>query len=228
MIFELVSFSIFAVITGIRHGIDSDHIAAIADMVGMESEKTRQLKMGITYSLGHGSIVLVIGLLAIFLGTRLPESVLSFLEFLVGASLLVLGGFILFSVFKQKKEYQFQSRLQIFLKIAERLFKRKFEISKWGVLGAFSIGILHGIGAETPTQVLIISTSLGFDNLAFAVLLLLLFTIGVIFSTIFITYAASWGFMKARFKRGVYIFIGSLTGVYSLFLGISIMERWFS
>jgi len=227
MLLEIVSFTAFALFIGFRHGMDSDHVAAIADMVGAEKQRARQIKMGVMYALGHGAIVLVIGLLAVLLGSRLPESFLGAMEVLVGVSLLVLGMFILYSVFKQRERYEYQSRLEILYTLIARLLKkdqRKLDLQKIGIVGAFLIGVLHGIGAETPTQVMLISSSVGLNNLLFASLQIILFTLGLLAATVLVTYAASWGFMKAGTKRKLYILLGTLTGGYSVLLGISIIQ----
>lgn len=227
MVIELVSFSLFAILIGFRHGMDSDHIAAIADMVGAENQRNRQLRMGITYALGHGSIVVIIGLLAIFVGARLPEEILSMMEFLVGFSLLLLGGFILVTLFRQRNHYEYQSRWQIVSGALAKLLNKKrideTRVSKIGIVGAFVIGVLHGVGAETPTQVLLLSSSIGMDNAVAAGMQLVLFTFGLLIATILVTYLASWGFMKSQFKRRAYLLLGSITGVYSVSLGISII-----
>lgn len=227
MVFELVSFSLFAILIGFRHGMDSDHIAAIADMVGAEHQRNRQLRMGITYALGHGAVVVIIGLLAIFVGARLPSELLSMLEFLVGFSLLLLGGFILFTLFQQRNQYEYQSRWQIISGMLAKVLNKKGQdesnVSKLGIAGAFVIGVLHGVGAETPTQVLLLSSSLGLDNMVAASMQLVLFTVGLLIATILVTYLASWGFLKAQFKRKAYLVLGSITGLYSVGLGISII-----
>lgn len=229
MLAELFSVSLFAVLIGFRHGMDSDHIAAIADMVGSERERKRQLQMGITYALGHGSIVAVIGSAAIILGTRLPQGLLDAMELLVGYSLLFLGGFILYSICRQKEEYHYQSRWEILYEMAAKLFNRRkkeaMNVSRIGVFGAFAVGVIHGVGAETPTQVVLISSSVGLDNTAAAVVQLFLFTFGLLVATILVTYLASWGFLKAGFKRVAFIFLGLITGSYSVLLGISIIFR---
>lgn len=228
MVLEMLSFTFFAVLIGFRHGMDSDHVAAIADMVGAEQQRSRQIRMGVMYALGHGAIVLVIGMLAILVGTRLPESFLNAMEFMVGLSLLVLGLIILWSIFRQKEGYVYKSRWELVYQAIARMFRferSKLHMQKVGILSAFCIGILHGIGAETPTQVMLISNSMGLNNLFFASMQIMLFTLGVLGATVLVTYAASWGFMKAALKRRVQLMLGTLTGGYSLILGFIIIQN---
>ncbi|GAB7387056.1 hypothetical protein BSNK01_08920 [Bacillaceae bacterium] len=225
---EWVSFSFFAMLLGFRHGMDSDHIAAIADMVGAEKQRDRQLKLGIMYAVGHGAIVLAIGFLAIFAGARLPEGFLRAMEFGVGMSLLLLGMFILYSLVRRRDEFAYHSRWQLLSLALCRLLRRKApaegRLLPFGVISAFVIGIIHGIGAETPTQVLVISSSAGLSNSLLAAAQLFLFVAGLLAATILVTYFASWGFMKANVKRKLSVVLGTLTGLYSVALGLSILS----
>lgn len=220
MIAEVLAFTSFAILIGFRHGMDSDHIAAITDMVGAEHERNRQIRMGMMYAIGHSLVVLIIGLLVILLGTRLPERLIESMEFLVGLSLLVLGGYILYSLIRTRNDYHHKSRWEIAYQGIKKILPWKTpNLTKFGILGAFIVGILHGIGAETPTQVMIFTYSAGLENLTLSIAQLLLFVMGLLIATGLVTYLASWGFMKAKFKRKVYLLLGAVTGIYSIVLG---------
>ncbi|MGM0873762.1 MAG: High-affinity nickel-transporter [Bacillota bacterium] len=223
---ELFTFSLLAILIGMRHGMDGDHIAALADMIGREKQKLKQYSLGVMYSVGHGLIVLIIGLLTIYVGVRLPEGAYGILELLVSFTLILLGGIILHSVIKHQHEYEYKSRISIVFGFLEKLTSReegKRLTSKpftLGILGAFIIGLIHGIGVESPTQIAIISNAVGLDNITAATLHLILFVFGLLISTIAFTFLLSWGFLKARVKKILYIVLGLLTGMYSVGLGL--------
>lgn len=221
---EILTFSSLAILMGFRHGMDSDHIAAITDMVGAKTERRQQLRMGMMYSCGHGFIVLVLGMMAILFGTHLPKGLLDSMETLVGVSLFILGSYILYSICRGKKEYQYESRFELATRGLNRLLPVRIQgPSKAGMVGAFCVGILHGIGAETPTQIALLSSSLGFHNFLLSATQLLLFTFGLLLSTTLVVFLASWGFMKTRFKQHAYLVLGAITGLYSVVLGISMI-----
>jgi high-affinity nickel permease len=230
---ELLTFALLAILIGMRHGLDSDHVAAIADMVGSEVHRKRQISLGVMYAIGHGIIVLIIGLLTLYVGTRLPENAQNMLEVLVSITLLLLGGFILFSIIKSKKDYEFKSRFKIMyeflLKLTKKLGRKEIKVSPigLGIAGAFIIGIIHGIGVESPTQIAVITSAVGFNDTTAATAQLVLFVIGLLVSTICMTFLLSWGFMKAKFKRKLYIVLGSITGIYSIGLGVSMLLELF-
>ncbi|WP_202081140.1 High-affinity nickel-transporter [Caldalkalibacillus salinus] len=218
---ELMSFALFAIMVGMRHGVDGDHIAAIADMVGSEEEKSRQVTLGVMYACGHGMMVLFVGLLTIFFGTRLSSPVQQWMEGLVSLTLIILGGVIIYSVYRTKKDDQLKSRITLIQEwLTAKLPSASFSPVKMGAVGAMIVGIIHGIGVESPSQIAIISSAFGLDTYSAATIHLLLFVVGLLFSTILVTLLLSWGFIKARFKRHLYMVLGLITGVYSIGLGL--------
>lgn len=232
---ELITFALLAVMIGIRHGIDGDHVAAIADMVGSEEQKRKQVSLGIMYAIGHGFIVLIVGLVSISIGLELPHATREFMEVLVSLTLIILGAFIMYSIIHQKKGYEYKSRIKIvydFLaklmsKMKLRTKEKKVSSLKLGVISSFIIGIIHGIGVESPTQIALLTNAVGLNNVTAATMQLLLFVLGLLISTICITFCLSWGFLKTQLKRRLYILLGSITGMYSLGLGVSmILEIW--
>ncbi|KAB1188174.1 MULTISPECIES: sulfite exporter TauE/SafE family protein [Haloferax] len=80
-------------VIGIRHALEADHLAAVATMV--EDDGNPSL-VGASWGVGHSIPIVVVGLLFVALGVRLPESVTHFFELAVGAILVVLGGRMLF------------------------------------------------------------------------------------------------------------------------------------
>ena len=59
---------------GLRHGVDWDHIAAITDVTGTQPERLKALRLGTLYALGHASVVVALGLAALWAGSTLPDS----------------------------------------------------------------------------------------------------------------------------------------------------------
>ncbi|WP_071460707.1 HoxN/HupN/NixA family nickel/cobalt transporter [Bacillus massilinigeriensis] len=229
---EILSFAFLAILIGARHGMDSDHVAAIADMVGSEGNKSRQISLGIMYALGHGLIVFLIGLLTLFVGARLPKGAQNSIEMLVAITLLLLGGFIIYSIFKNRNSFEPKGRFTMMYdgltSIAKRFgFSGRKKISplKIGIIGAFLIGVIHGIGVESPTQIAAITSAGGFDSIAAATAQLVLFVVGLLISTILMTFLISWGFMKSRLKRQIFIALGSVTGLYSIILGSAMIAE---
>jgi len=89
----------------------------------------------------------------------------------------------------------------------------------YGRATAFAVGVLHGIGAETPTQVLIFLTVAGAGGKAAGILLLGCFIAGLLTSNTLIAAASAFGFVGATRKFWLYATISIATATFSLVIG---------
>ncbi|MDQ0876591.1 high-affinity nickel permease [Paenibacillus sp. V4I3] len=230
----LIIFS--SLILGFRHGVDWDHIAAITDLVGVETRAKHGMLLATMYSLGHGLVILVLGFIAIGLGKNIPEWIDSTMELLVASTLILLGIWMFITLVRQWNGFELRSKWSVALEglrqikyvIASKLLKKNIvQVSSSkktvGRAGAFLVGIIHGFGAETPTQILLISTAAGMSTIFLGGSVVFSFVIGLILSTSMIALLAVIGFLKARLRLSVYRIVGCLTASYSLVLGIMIL-----
>ena len=258
---------------GFRHGIDWDHIAAITDITGSQEERRQAMLFGTLYALGHALIVLTLGLLAIAIGERLPESVDNVMTRVVGATLLLLGIYVFVSLIRHGRDFRLRSRWMLVfagVRKAVRWAKGKvggagsrpreqsaaltqpvavetpgdIESPSWhhghhgrpghhhharpepddtfmnyGRATAFGVGMIHGIGAETPTQVLIFLSAAGAGGTGVGVLVLLAFIVGLLASNTLITLGSAMGFLRASKNFPIYDGVAIVTGVFSLVIG---------
>jgi hypothetical protein len=84
---------------------------------------------------------------------------------------------------------------------------------------AFGIGMIHGIGAETPTQVLIFVTAAGAGGKGTGFLLLLAFLIGLLSSNSAVACAGVFGFLGAARNFRLYVAVSCITALFSLVIG---------
>jgi hypothetical protein len=85
---------------------------------------------------------------------------------------------------------------------------------------AFLVGMLHGIGAETPTQILIFTAAAGAGGEAAGVAVLSAFLVGLMSSNSLITIGSAFGFLQASKNFTLYATVAVITGVFSLVLGV--------
>ena len=86
---------------------------------------------------------------------------------------------------------------------------------------AFGIGMIHGVGAETPTQVLIFLTAAGVGNKGTGVLLLACFLIGLLAANTVVALAGTAGLVGVRGNRHVYVAVSLLTAVFGGAIGLA-------
>jgi high-affinity nickel-transport protein len=92
-------------------------------------------------------------------------------------------------------------------------------MDQYGARTAYGVGLIHGIGAETGTQVLVIATAVGAGTKLMGVAALMAFVVGLLISNSFVTLATTAGFVSSQRRQEIYVFAGVLAAVFSLVVG---------
>ena len=156
---------------GLRHGIDWDHIAAISDVAGSQKNRRRSMWMGTLYALGHAAVVVTLGLVAIWLGTLLPDWVDGYMEIAVGITLLLLGAWLIWTMARNRGRLVLRSRWMLLFDAAKVGYRKVLgkpalapedqKNREYGSGASVSIGIIHGFGAETGRQARLLAAAAG-------------------------------------------------------------------
>jgi hypothetical protein len=96
----------------------------------------------------------------------------------------------------------------------------------WGTSGAVTsvaVGALHGIGAETPTQVLLLAAAATAGGAAPGMLLLGAFLFGLFLSNSVVGLTVALGFLGASRNFPLYAIVSVLTGVGGMTVGILLL-----
>lgn len=240
-----------ALALGLRHGLDVDHVAAILDIVGASNNNDSLLKSSsrpliacLFYACGHALAVIVLGVVAISFSYTLPAWVDPIAERVVGLTLILLGFSVLYSVIRQmmqgEADISYQSRGKLVLSLLESLRESlrkslkdlifvpagngQFSPQRGGIYtsnAAFAIGVLHGIGAETGSQILLL-TAVASTNRSLGALMLVMFVVGLITCNMIVAVLGNVGFASALQKRtkAVIIALGLSTAIFSLATGV--------
>ncbi|MBT7003292.1 MAG: hypothetical protein HOA06_01035 [Chloroflexi bacterium] len=216
---------------GLRHGIDWDHIAAISDVTSSQSNHKRSLLMGTLYALGHAAVVVVLGMLAIWFGTLLPEWVDGYMEPVVGITLLILGAWLIWSMARNNGRLVMRSRWMLVFDLVKSSY-RKINRNKpgkelatgnakreYGSGASLSIGVVHGIGAETGSQALLLAAAAGATSALTGSFLLIAFVVGLVLSNTLIAVATTTGLIGADRHHKFHTALGIVIAVFSIVLG---------
>ena len=86
--------------------------------------------------------------------------------------------------------------------------------------GAVGIGAIHGIGAETPTQVVVFLAAASAGGVMAGLAVLLAFVVGLVIANSVITFASVFGFASASRRPAVQIGLGVFTAAMSIGIGV--------
>jgi len=83
---------LLGLITGFRHSMEADHIAAVSTLVAVGKNKLRRAPLiGMMWGLGHTATLFIAGLIVLLFAVSIPEKLSGTLEFGVGIMLVFLG-----------------------------------------------------------------------------------------------------------------------------------------
>jgi high-affinity nickel permease len=218
---------------GFRHGFDYDHIAAISDITSMEPSKSTALRMGFVYILGHAVTLGALGGAVILFQHSLPRQIDRWAERAVGATLVLLGVYVLGSLLRRKDDSLPRSRAAMVIAFTQwilwrlqRFFDRgpiqmpKREQAPYNPFVVFLVGVIHGLGAETPSQLLIFLLAANLGGAALGLLGLGVFLAGLITMNLLMT-ASIVGILGFSTNKPLLLqWVIGATATYSVVVGV--------
>ena len=197
-------------------------------------EQKHAIFLASLYALGHASVVFVLGVLALLIGAILPDWIDPILEKVVGATLVLLGAWVLYSVVQYargKGEFRMRSRWMLVFDLARNgwgALQAKIHghehhpsahANQYGPKTAFGVGMIHGVGAETGSQALLLAGIAGVSGVT-GIVILLAFIVGLLISNTLVAVVSASGFIGAQRMRTVYVVVGAFAGLASLAIGL--------
>lgn len=254
-----VGLVVAALLLGLRHGIDWDHIVAITDIAATQDSRRRGMFLGTLYVLGHAVVVVALGIAAIALGSTIPNWLDAVMGRLVGITLIVLGTAVAIALVQERGDFRARSRWIILFETTRRMIggigtshshdhaaiaeahhgdtdpasrggsriaapTHRHEHAHSGdgdysTVSSVGIGALHGIGAETPTQVIVFLAAATAGGIGAGLAVLLAFVVGLVVANSAITMASAFGLASASKGRRVQLTMGVLTAAMSIVIG---------
>lgn len=294
---------------GLRHGIDWDHIAAIADLSSTAETRRRGFGLSLLYAIGHGAVVFALGATAILAGAAIPHSVDAWMGRVVGITLVALGLWILIELARKRRSFRLRSRWILIINgtfaglrrvrkgrpsrhvivdhdhvhdhVAGQEESHETEVAhdhahisqtaeiielaplpvsaaldssahadsatlagapdmsadnhthqhshrlalpdgpsaRYGNGTAAGIGMLHGVGIESPTQIALFVASTTVAGASVGLLLLAVWILGLIIANSAIALLAGFGLLHAERNFGIYATLAVVVGVMSIAMG---------
>jgi high-affinity nickel permease len=193
-----------AILLGLRHATDPDHLAAVSALVSSGRERTGRLaaRLGLAWGLGHATTLFLFGLPIVLYRAYLPRPVQEGAETAIGLVIVALAAWLLLrwhrGVFHPRDHAH----------EAPRMARTPLQ--------AYAIGLVHGMGGSAGVGILLLST---IQDHAVAVVALALFALFTAVSMALLSsgLGATLGFAPVRssFHR-----IAPVLGVSSMAFGV--------
>ncbi len=217
---------------GLRHGFDYDHIAAISDITSVEPKLSRAMRLGILYALGHAVTVALLGTTAILGRSALPSGLNQWAERLIGCTLIVLAIYVCVTMFSKEHSHNPRSRIELLISGSRwliwrvgSLFKRRNErlaSFQWSYSdkSVVLIGVAHGLGAETPTQLSLFLLAANLGGIGKGLLGLVMFVIGLLVMNTLMTASAAGLYGASTRRPRLNLWASGVTAAYSFGIGM--------
>jgi high-affinity nickel permease len=212
-----------AVLLGLRHATDPDHLAAVTSLVagGRERATRAAAKLGLCWGLGHATTLFAFGLPIVLFNRYLPERVVQGAEVAIAFVIVGLAARLLYRWRKgylhmHEHEHGDARHSHLHEHVPNRAAKHGHAHRVRSPLGAYGIGLVHGMGGSAGVGILIVAT---IDSTPVAVASLVLLAVFTAASMTIL----SGGFgatLVSRPFRAAFNGIAPVLGVVSLAFGV--------
>jgi hypothetical protein len=219
-------------VLGFRHGFDYDHIAAISDITSVQQKTSIAMRLGLIYALGHATMIALLGSMVILFQLSLPHHLDSWAERLVGLTLILLAVYVMSSLVWGNPQSTPPSRAALIIRSYRKLRSMIWplpadaprnprvddNLNYTGPI-AFGVGVIHGLGAETPSQLALFLLAANLGGIAKGAGGMGMFLAGLLVMNTLMTASACGLFRGAASHPRLMRFFIGLTAIYSFVVG---------
>ncbi len=174
----------FGFLIGMRHALETDHVAAVAVLATRASSVKQAVPLGLMWGLGHTLTLFAFGIAILLLGANVPESFGNTLEGAVGVMLVILGGDVIRRLVKERVHFHahqhgsennhFHAHSHIG-EVSHSQQAHAHEHPAANPIRALGVGIMHGMAGSAA---LILLSLQSVDSLVSGLLYIALFGLG--------------------------------------------------
>lgn len=210
-----------AALLGLRHATDPDHLTAVTTLVagGRERQARHAARLGMAWGAGHASTLAVFGLPLILFAQALPGWAQQAAEAAVGVLVIVLAVRLLIRWRRgllHAHPHRHRETEHVHLHAHDGDRHSHVDRPVRSVAGAYSIGLMHGIGGSAGVGALLLA---GIENRSLAAGALLIFALFSAISMGLCSGLFGMGLSTARLQRG-FGRLAPVLGVASLGFGV--------
>lgn len=225
---------------GLRHGFDYDHLAAITDITSIPRNLRESMSLGLLYALGHALMIALLGVAVLCVHLSLPARLDVLDERFVGATLIGLSIYVVVSMVRSRAwlreggthRHVSRSRMAVLISGVRYLGWRLGQVVgaerpkpdaftfRYDRSSVFAVGMIHGLGAETPSQLLLFLLAANLGGTSRGLIGLACFILGLLLMNTLMTAGAAGAFLGSKNSPRLQFALTSLSVVYSFAVGM--------
>jgi ABC-type nickel/cobalt efflux system permease component RcnA len=154
-----------AILLGLRHATDPDHLAAVTTLIASKREQTARLaaQLGLSWGLGHATSLFAFGLPIVLFKSYLPESVQQGAETAVGALIVGLAVWLLVrwrrgAFHLHVHDHAEATHAHLHSHAESAAHGHRHTIRARSPIQAYGIGLVHGMGGSAGVGVLLLAS----------------------------------------------------------------------
>jgi ABC-type nickel/cobalt efflux system permease component RcnA len=195
-----------AVVLGLRHALDPDHLVAVSTLVATERERPvrRSALLGLAWGLGHATTLIALGSIAVLARVTLPATVERIAETSIGLVIVALA----LRLLRRWRDGRFHAHGHAHGALVHRHLHphgrenehRHDHPRARSPLQAYAVGLLHGLAGSAAVTVLVLATVGSRRDAAAA---LVVFAAGTAASMALLSTAFGYALGRARVGEGL-------------------------
>ena len=163
----MTSILMIGLLIGMKHALEADHVAAVASLATADKGNVRRtLKLGLAWGLGHTVTLTALGASVLIFKWAAAAEVAFYAELLVGAMLVILGGDVLWRLWRDRVHFHAHNHgTQLHLHAHSHRGEGEHQVSAHQhrhnqtlPRRALMVGLMHGLAGSAALVLLTLDT----------------------------------------------------------------------
>ncbi len=211
-------------VLGLRHALDSDHLAAVSTVLAQRPSLRASGMIGFSWGLGHTVVLLLVGAVVLVFRLPIPEPVAEAAEFGVGAMLVLLGGMLGMRLVRERwhvHTHDHDGAPHVHLH-SHALVEDHGHGHWWrDSVRPFCIGMAHGLAGSAALLLIVLSSA---RSVSEGLIYIAVFGVGSILGMMLVGIVVSLPLLwSLNFSRPLFLAVQGLASLGSVVVGLALM-----
>ena len=221
---EFLTILGLGLVLGLRHALDSDHLAAVSTILAQRPSFRASGMIGFSWGLGHTAVLLVVGAVVLVLRVPIPEPFALAAEFGVGAMLVFLGGMLAVRLVRERWHVHMHDHdAERHMHLHSHAMVEDHGHGHWwhDSVRPFCIGMAHGLAGSAAMLLIVLSSA---RSVSEGLIYIVVFGLGSILGMVLVGMVVSLPVMwSLNIGRPVFLAVQGLASVGSVAIGLMMM-----